>query len=196
MTCCAERKDFCVKQGATFNPIIRWGAKTLVSRPITAITLGTPAAITAPAHGVPDGWPVAVVGAQGMRQINAEQYPPRASDWLPASVSSPDTLTLNDVSSANYTAYTGGGALVYAQPIPLAGVAMLMALWPDESRSGTPLATLTNGAGITVDSLAMTIIPLLQTAALTWTTAYYDLQATDISGNVTALFTGTLTIEP
>lgn len=197
MACCAERKDFCVRLGATFNPIIRWGSKVLSSAAITGITQGTPAAITAPGHGVPNGWPVALVGVQGMSALNAVQYPPLASDMHDATVVDANTIRLNDVSSAMLPAYTSGGAVVFNTPQPLAGVIITMKLWADETRAGSPLATLTNGSGITVDSVGQTIIPLLQTPGLTWGTnvAFYDLTATDATGVVTELFTGTLTIQ-
>lgn len=197
MACCAERKDFCVRSGATFNPIIRWGSKVLSSAAVTAITQGTPTVVTAPGHGVPDGWPVALVGVLGMSALNAVQYPPLTSDMHDATVLDANTLRLNGVSSAMLPAYVSGGAVVFNTPQPLAGLTFTMKLWADEMRAGTPLATLTNGSGITVDSVAQTIIPLLQTAGLTWGTnvAFYDLTATDGAGVVTELFTGTLTIQ-
>lgn len=193
MTCCGDQKDFCVGAGETFAPIIRWGSKTLASAVITGITHGTPAVITAPAHGVPDGWPVAIVGVDGMTQINATRYPPAAGDFHLAHVVDANTLSLNDVSSAEFTAYLDNGAVVYNTPMPLAGVSAAMTFWDNPGHTGTPLATLTVGSGITIDTAAFTVIPLLQTAGLTWALAYYNLDFTS-AGIVTRALTGTFTI--
>jgi hypothetical protein len=194
---CAEQKNFFVKAGATFNPIIRWGSKVLASAAITGITQGTPVRITAPAHGVPNGWPVALVGIGGMSSLNATRYPPVTADFHDATVVDADTISLNDISSALLPAYLSGGSVVWNTPQQLAGVQVKMTFWADANHAGAPLSVLTNGSGITVDSAALTIIPLLQTAGLAWntTTAYYDLDVTDASGDVINLFTGTLTIQ-
>lgn len=199
MTCCAKREDFCVKAGATFNPTIRWGSSGLKAAAITAITQGTPVQITAPGHGVPDGWPVAVVGVTGLNGINATRYPPVSSDLQLATVLDADTIALNAISSALMApAYISGGSVVWNAPLSLTNVVVTLTVWNSPARSGTPLVVLTNalgGNGITVDDLAMTIIPFLQTAGLQWTTGYYDLDATDAAGVVSNLFTGIIKIE-
>lgn len=197
MAGCAEQKNFSVKAGATFNPIIRWGSRFLSSATITAITQGTPVTITAPGHNVPNNWPVAVVGVVGMASLNASRYPPVGLDYQVATVIDADTLALNAISSALLPAYISGGSVVWNTPQTLAGANVSMTFWDNPDRTGTPLATLTNGQGITVDSVALTIIPLLQTAGLAWAadTAHYDLDVTDASGVVINLFTGTLTIQ-
>lgn len=194
MTCCGDQKDFCVGAGATFAPIIRWGAKNLASAAITAISQSTPVIITAPSHGVVEGWPVAVVGVTGMVQMNASRYPPVAGDFDLAHVIDANTLSLNDVSSALYLAYVSGGAVVYNTPMSLAGVQATMTFWDAPTRNGTPLVTLTSGTGITIDPVALTVIPELQTAGLSWTTAYYNLDFTDSTGDITRILTGTLTL--
>jgi hypothetical protein len=86
MTCACKEQDFCVQAGETWHPTIRWGTGTYTTKAISAITKATPAVITAAAHGVPNGWPVAVVGVQGMTQINATRYPPQGNDWHAATV--------------------------------------------------------------------------------------------------------------
>lgn len=200
MTSCAERKDFCVRAGATFNPIIRWGSSALKAAAITAISQGTPVTVTAPGHGIPNGWPVAIVGVNGMNGINATRYPPVESDWHDAVVVDANTLSLNDISTALLAAYISGGSVVFNTPLSLVGATATMTLWANPERIGTPLVVLTNalgGNGITLDSNAFTIIPFLQTAGLAWPSnvAYYDLDVTDASGVVTNLFVGTFTIQ-
>jgi hypothetical protein len=192
---CVNNQDFYVNAGATFHPTVRWGSDQLSAVPVQAIAQAAPAVITAPGHNVPPGWPVAVVSAQGMPQINATRYPPQGSDWRRATVLDAARVSLNSVNSADFTEYTTGGFLVYNAPMPLVGVAAHMAIYDNPDRTGVPIATLTTGSGITVDSMAMTIIPELQTAGLTWRIGYYELDMTDAAGIVTRILTGTITID-
>ncbi|MBK8773002.1 MAG: hypothetical protein IPM06_21575 [Rhizobiales bacterium] len=57
------RNDLKMRQGKTFSLIVRWATLPFVHAAITAITKAAPAVITSSAHGVPDGWRVAVVSA-------------------------------------------------------------------------------------------------------------------------------------
>jgi hypothetical protein len=191
MSCCGEQQDFCIGAGATFHPVIRWGTDVLVSKPITAITQAAPAAVTATAHGAPNGWQAAVVSALGMTQINAERYPPSGSDWQPITVIDANTVALNNVDSADYTAYLSGGFLVYSAPGLLAGMTATMTFWDNPAKTGTPLLTITP----TLDFTAKTIAPLLATAGLTWALGYYNLDVTDSGGIITRILTGTLAIQ-
>jgi len=190
---CQNKKDFCVGAGETFQPVLRWGSSTLTSKAITAISQAAPAVVTAVGHGVVAGWQVAVVSAKGMTQINAERFPPAGNDWHPAAILTVDTLQLADVNSADYTAYLSGGFLVYNTPVILTGMTARLII-RDAPGTGAVLATLTETAGITLDNTAKTITPKLATAALTWTTGYYDLELTDTRGVVTQLLTGTISI--
>ncbi|MDN7541948.1 hypothetical protein [Burkholderia cenocepacia] len=197
MSCdCQNQQDFCVSAGATFHPTVRWATDVLTSVPITGITQAAPPVITAAAHGVPNGWPVAVAAAGGMIQINATRYPPQGPDWQKSTVLSSNTLALSNVSAANYSAYTSGGFLVYNTPAVLTGVTATMTIWDNPDHTGTPLATLTSTGGqIAIDTTAMTLTPKLQTAGLTWTQGYYTFDVTDASGTVTELMRGTITIQ-
>lgn len=189
-----DRRDFRVAAGETFRPTIRWATEVLLGKPITAISQTAPAIVTAVGHSVPAGWPVAVVSAKGMTQINSPRYPPRPADWRPATVLTADTVGLNDVNSADFSAYLSGGFLVYNTPMSLVGVTARMVI-RDAPLDGAILATLTQVSGIALDTGAFTIIPRLETAALTWTTGYYDLELTDAGAVVTQLISGVITIE-
>lgn len=193
---CQNKQDFCVGAGETFQPILRWGSEVLISKPITAISQAAPAVVTAVGHAVPDGWRVSVVSAKGMTQINAKEFPPRGTDWQKATVLTADTVQLNRVNSADYTAYSSGGFLVYNTPVTLAGMTGVFTI-RDAPLTGTVLATLTStpAAGLTLNDTTKQILPVLATAALTWNTGYYDLELTDSGGKVTQLLTGVITIE-
>jgi hypothetical protein len=193
---CQNKQDFCVGAGETFQPILRWGSEVLISKPITAIGQAAPAVVTAVGHAVPDGWRVSVVSAKGMTQINAKEFPPRGTDWQKATVLTADTVQLNKVNSADYAAYSSGGFLVYNTPVTLAGMTGVFTI-RDAPLTGTVLATLTSSpaAGPTLNDTTKQILPVLATAALTWSTGYYDLELTDSGGTVTQLLTGVITIE-
>lgn len=191
---CLDTRDFSVSSGATFLPTIRWGTQALVSAAISAIDQAVPVSITAPAHGIPDGWPVAVVGARGMTQINATRYPPVERDFHAATVVSSSIVQLNEISSADFSEYASGGYLVYNTPMNLAGVTATMII-RDAPIDGTVLATLTEADGITLDNTLKTIVARLETAGLDWTVGYYDLEMTDTNGTVVQLLSGVITIE-
>lgn len=192
---CGNRKDFCLSTGETFRPVFRWALETLDSKAVTGITKAAPAVVTAVAHGLPEGWPCAVVGAQGMNQINAERYPPQANDWQRGTPLTADTVQLNTVSSADYSAYTSGGFLVYRRPADLANITATFKVWGNPAHTGTPEVSLTEIAGITLDNTLKTIIPMFQTEGETWTTGYYELAVTDANGVVTTLAEGVITLE-
>jgi hypothetical protein len=203
VTCgCGENRNFCVKAGATFYPTIRWAQKTLSAAIITAITQATPVVITAPDHGMPNGWPAAVAGVQGMSFINSN-YPPSDADLQPGTVVDVNTVSFNDVSSALWPAYVSGGSLVWYTPQPLTGVTFAMSFYTDSEMLTTPLIVLTNalgGSGLQVDETNMLVLPVLQTNALPegWPTTqpvYYKLTATDTSGDIIEIMSGTFTLE-
>lgn len=190
-----NERDFCVPVTETFRPTLRWGTDVYTSKPITGITKAAPAVVTAAGHGLPNGWPCAVVGVQGMTQINASKYPPKSSDWHYGTVLGVNTVALDDVDSSNYVAWSSGGFLVYDTPRTLADYDYELTIYAAPEMTGTPLVTLENPASITVDATLQTITPLLQTAALTWTTGYYRLDATNAAGVIIELLRGIITIE-
>jgi hypothetical protein len=194
MTCCLERQDFCVAAGETFLPVIRWALSTLDSYPITAISQAAPAVVTMASHAIPDGWPVAIVSVQGMTQINGKHYPPLRSDMNYATRVSGTQISLNSVNSAEFNAYTSSGFVVNNTPVDMTGATALMRVY-DAPQNGTLLMTLTDLSGITINNTDRTIRPRIDTANLTWTTGYYDLEMTDAGGVVTQLLTGIITIE-
>lgn len=195
MSCCIERQDFCVAAGETFLPVIRWALATLDSYPITGISQAAPAVVTMNSHSIPDGWPVAVVSVRGMTQINGKHYPPTRSDMKYATYVSGTQINLNGVNSADYSAYTSGGFVVCNTPVDMTGATAVMNIY-DAPSGGALLMTLTELDGITINNTDRTIRPRIETAGVTWTTGYYDLEMTDAGGVVTQLLAGVITIEP
>lgn len=187
--------DLTIYQGKTFSRVIRWEKEPFVYVPIQAIARVAPARVTAAAHGIPDGWRVAVVSAGGMRQINAAHNPPKPREFTRAAVVDPNTVDLNEINAAGFSPYTSGGYLQFYTPADLTGATARMQI---KSRvGGDVLLSLTSGAGITVDNASKTItleISAADTAAITWRTGVYDLEVQDADGTVTGLFFGSVNV--
>lgn len=191
----SERLDLKIVKGKTLRRVIRWEIEPLVAKAITGIAKGTPARVTATAHGAPDGWRVAVVGAGGMRQINAESFPPKERDFHRSTVVDANTITLDDVSSAEFTAYTSGGTLVYYTPASLAGCTALLVV--RDKPGGDELVRFTDADGIELDDTNKTITITFEADASTdydWTRGVHEFEIRDTDGVVTGLYHGTVTI--
>lgn len=192
----AAQYNYTENKGSHWVPVFRWGSSTLTTKVITAITKAAPVAITAPSHAVPDGWPVAVVSAGGMTEINAANYPPRTDEYHAATLVDANGITINDINSSEYTTYTSGGFLVYPTPVDLSTVtAMVLTIYDNPDLTGTALSTLAVGTGIVLNNTTKTITATLATAALTWDVGYYELVAT-VAGLDKQILTGVLTLVP
>lgn len=198
----ATRQDLIVSQGKTFNRVVRWESLPFVYKAITGITQAAPAVVTAPTHGVPSGWRVAIVSVQGMDEINAST-PPKDREFIRATALTADTLELNSVNSAEYTAYASGGYVQYYTPVDLAGFTARMQI--KDKIGGTVLASTdiddapNNVISVSLDNSTKTItvaIPATSTAAFTWKTGVYDLEMISGTGVVTALLSGKVTVTP
>ena len=194
MSC--EIEDLEIHKGKTFTRVIRWETTPFLYKAISAITKAAPAVVTATAHGVPDGWRVAIVSAGGMREINAKYNPPRPSEFHRAKKLSADTLELNEVNSAGFTTYTSGGYVQYYTPVDLSGYSARMTI--RDQVGGTSLLSLTtvveNGR-IVLDNTAKTItltISATDTALVTWSEGVYDLEMVSSGGVVTEILAGTI----
>lgn len=185
-------QELTIQKGKTFSRIVRWETQPLVYKAISGITQAAPVVITATGHGVPDGWKVAVASVLGMTEINAENAPPRSSDFQVATKLTSDTLSLNKVNSAEFGAYVSGGYLVYYTPHTLASYTARMTI---KNRVGgtTLLSLTTENSRILIDDTAKTItlsVSATDTAAITWTEGVYDLEVVSNDGVVTALLSG------
>lgn len=172
------RYDFTMRQGATFNPVLLYSAPTFTVVPITGITQSGRAAVTAPAHGLTRDWPVFIVGAGGMTEINhtsAELLCP--ADAYYARYVSAGALSL-DLDSSGFSAYTSGGELLYHPPMDVSAYTARMQIRATQT-STTVLAELTTENGGIVLGADGTITLYLSaeaTALLTFTKAVYDLE--------------------
>lgn len=191
----ATRFDLRIEQGKTIQKIVRWETLPFIWVPITAIAANAPVQITAPSHGMPDGWRALVKDAEGMDEINTKHWPPRTGDFHKARVEGPDVINFNDVSAALFDPYTSGGYLVYYTPVPLTGYTARMKI--KDRIGGTVLDTLASPADITIDEALSRIVLNITDAAseaFAWVKGVYDLEMVSAAGAVTAILTGSVTV--
>lgn len=191
------RQDLIIQKGKTFSRVIRWETEPFVYKAITAITKAAPAVVTATAHGVPDGWRVAVVSVQGMIEINALNSPLKVSDFHKAKVLTANTIELNDVNSSDFTAYTSGGSVQYYTPVALAGYTARMQIRASLTAAAFLLELTTTNGRIAIDDTLKTItltVSAVDTAGITWKSGVYDLELVSAGGAVTQLLSGSVTV--
>jgi len=187
--------NYKIYQGSTFQESYRWESETKVYVPISAIAKSAPCVITtAQAHTIPQGWRVRVVGAGGMKELNnvGDAY------HLVTNVTD-STVTLNQVNSLGYTAYTSGGVLEYNQPVPLTGYNARMQIRETVDSPTTLYSTTSIAGDLTVDTTLNTImitIPASVTQAFDFTTAVYSLELYTAAGLVVPFLAGNLTLVP
>lgn len=187
-----KKHDISVRKGSTLILPIMWESQTLIYKPITTIDTSSPVRITAPAHGVPDGWLVAVANAKGLTDLNAKHNPPREDEYRPATVTGPDSLEFNSVNGAGFKAYTTGGQIVYREPVIQLG--MKARLEVKNKPGGTVLHTMTTENGLINLEQARKRVTLIFTpdafVTATWRCGVYDLEVEDTTGVVTPLLHG------
>jgi hypothetical protein len=187
--------NYKIYQGSTFQEIYRWESETKVYVPIQSIQKSAPCVITAAqSHTLPQGWRFRVVGAGGMKELNSvgESY------HLATNVTN-TTITLNQVNSLNYTAYTSGGVVEYNQPVPLAGYNARMQIRETVDSPTTLYSTTSVGGDLSLDLVLNTInvnIPASITQAFAFTTAVYSIELYQPGGLVVPFLTGNLTLVP
>jgi hypothetical protein len=196
--------------GDTYSRVVRWAdGDVLVKKAITGITRARIAVITAVGNGLQNGWPFTIQSVVGMMEINnvvletnengaPKSFGTGANGKLTyeASAVTADTVSLNDVNSLDFTAYSSGGVIIYETPKSLAGLTAKM-MFKSDPDDVTALVTLINTDGIVIDDSAKTIIFTLSSARSTTLGTgvfYFDLQLTDAGGIVTTIVKGTLTL--
>jgi len=164
-------------QGSTYSKPVRWGANTLVYREITGVTNGAPAIVSCPSHGIPEAWRVEVVSVLGMTEINSTGKG-KDYDYHEATVIDGDTIELNDVNSAEYHQYTGGGYLKFYKPVDLTGYSARMS-FKDKIGGVEVLSLTTENGGIVIDVpnfMIMLSVTATQAALLTVLKGVCDLE--------------------
>lgn len=183
--------NFKMYQGSTFKEVIRWESPSLVFKTITGISKAAPVVVTAPAHGAPKGWRVLITDVSGMKEIND------TSNYKNVTDTTTDTLVLGEINGASYTTYTTGGVVTYYAPVSLVGYTARMQIREKLDSSTTLFDLTTTNGGITLDTTLSTItinIAATATAAASFASGVYSLELVDVSGNVTTLLTGKISL--
>jgi len=188
--------DLEILQGKTLIRTYRWESLPIVYKPITAVSQAAPVVITSVAHGIPDGWRVGVIGVGGMVELNAANSPLRDSDYRKALVPTVDSVSFNEVVSADFTPYTSGGYLQYNTPVDLTAYSARMTI--RDRVGGTSLAAYSSGTGEfavnnTTKTITLTVAASI-TAAYAWRTGVYDIEMFTSGGVVFLLASGTVAI--
>ena len=183
-----------IYQGSTFQETLRWESETKQYAPISTITNSAPCIITTSgSHSIPLNWRVRVTGVTGMKDINT------ISDDAYYLVTSKTgtTITMNQVNTSAYGAYTSGGIVEYNTPVPLAGYTAQMQIRETlESTSVIAELTTANG-GIAIDPVNYTITLKLSatlTAAFNFDSAVYSCELTDSQNNVFQFLNGSISL--
>jgi hypothetical protein len=183
-----------IYQGSTFTETLRWESETKQYAPITNITNAAPCVITtSSAHGIPLNWRARVTGVSGMKDINT------ISDdaYYLVTGKTTNTITLNQVNSAAYGAYTSGGIVEYNTPIPITGYSAQMQIRETlESTAVLHELTTANG-GIVIDPINFTItlkISSAITGTFNFDAAVYSCELTDNQNNVIPFLTGSISL--
>ena len=203
----ASAKDLIIQQGKTYSLVIRWETEPIVFKPITAISLAAGAPrLTVAGHGCPAGWRAAVTRVKSPKQINAENNPPKASDYRPVTVIDANTVEFNDLAPFDdngneWPAYTDGGFLQYNTPVDITGYSARMKI--KDKVGGTVLASTEAGDSplnvltITLDAANKTItlsIAATATDDFAWTKGVYDLEMVSPTGVVTTILSGKIAV--
>ena len=183
-----------IYQGSTFTETLRWESETKAYMPISAITQAAPCVITtATAHTVPLNWRVRVTGVNGMKDINniAEDA------YYLVTAKTGTTVTMNQVNSAAYAAYTSGGILSWNLPVPITGYTAQMQI-RETLESDTVIAELSTSNGrIQIDTVNSTIsmyMPASLTATFNFDSAVYSMELTDNSGGTFQFLNGSISL--
>jgi hypothetical protein len=190
--------DWTIYQGRTFKRIVRWETTPTVFKPITGISRTAPTVVTCVGHGLKSGWYAAVTDALGMTEINAPSNAPRTGDYRQVTVIDVDNFSINDLSSAQFSAYTSGGYVRYNTPKSLDGAVARLHI--RNRVGGTLLLDLSSTTGEIVlsdlDHMIVITVSDEVTKLMTYTKGVYDLEIEDAAGETYVLLSGAVTVVP
>lgn len=196
-----QKLNLTIRRGASSDIPIRIETDELIYRPITAMTNGAPLQITAPAHGLPNGWRAAIQNAGGSSEINLPWDRLRDADLRKIAWIDADHFTFPEINSSAWRAYTSGGQVVYYQPLDLS--AFSSASMDVRAAVGESLlAHYSTAAGTleidTANSAIWMRLSVTDTESMPAADLVFDIELTRSAGGVIALCTpdSTLTVLP
>lgn len=160
------KKEILITRGDTFSMVVLWEDRdVIVRKPITAISLASGAPrLSVAAHGLVAGWRAYCTMVGGMREINAENIPPRDRDFHEVTVINADTIELNGVdpvddSGRAWSAYTSGGFLNFYAVKDLSAATARMQI---KTKIGGELIASSEAADSPLDIISIDVSPSLK----------------------------------
>lgn len=184
----AAALDITIEQGATWPFTFTWRNTPTLSRSISAITKANPGRVTAQGHTFATGDTVYLSALKGMAQANNKAYTITVTDA--------DNFTLG-VNTSAYNAYVSGGKADNGTPFDLTGYTARMQVRATIAAASALIDLTSPSGGIVLGGTAGTIaitITAAQTAALTISSGFYDLELIDAGGAVRRLLSGVVTV--
>ena len=179
-----------IRKGATYAFVTQWEQPSVRYAAITHVSSAAPVVITAPEHGLTDGWLFAVSCIKGGGSaLNAKHAPPRNKDYFAAKVIDANTIEVNAVNGACWAAYISGGVVQFNAPVDLTGCTAVLQVRETDSTESAVLIELSSTAGeIEIDAAGSikAIFSAESTSELSVSAAYFDMEITFPDGTVMA----------
>lgn len=184
--------DLEIKQGETFEKSLNWYGGGKVCKLIEALTPGCPTLITITGHGLPSvsDTPVFISHVKGATRANTKPDKPALATYIDANSFYVDVDTVDQ----DYKASTG--LVTYYAPKDLTSWTARMQIREsiDDATVIQDLVTPTDIAISANDAKITITISAADTANFTFDSAVYDLELIDVSGKVTRLVEGDITL--
>ena len=126
-----------------------------------------------------------------MKEINS------SDTYRKATLLSANTIELNEINAAGYTAYSSGGIIEYNLPVDLTGYTARMQIRAKLEDTTVLLELTTENGRISINNTTKTIsltISATDTAAITWLTGVYSLELVN-GGVVSTLIAGNVSVK-
>lgn len=176
-------------RGKTCEQVLLYADTQLRYVPIEAVPSLAPLRLTATAHGIPDNWPVRIQGVTTPSELNT-----KAGLAVRATVVDANTVEFNSLDGSSWAAYVLSGHLVFQAPVDLTGWKVRMQIRNKlggdllMSLSSDPADAADGELQVDADGSAFVIkLTAAQTAALTWNSGVYDLEAIRPDGGVVSV---------
>lgn len=114
-----QKLTLTIRKGSAENIPIRLEQSGWSYASISAVLQTAPLRVTAPGHGIPDGWRVAIMNVKAVGDFGAANNPPKDNELHTVTVIDVDTVEFNAINGAAFRAHTGGGQLAWHTPVDL-----------------------------------------------------------------------------
>jgi len=179
-----QKLNLVIRKGATVRIPIRIESGEWDYAQITTIENTAPVRITAPSHGIPDGWRAAVMNAKGLVDLNAENNPPKDAELRKITRIDGNTVEINDINAAGFKAHVENtGQLAFRKPLILSSYVSARMDVKDKI-DGTVIATFKTQDGtleidLASDAIWLSLTPVQSTLPVKAYVADIELMTAD-----------------